>query len=612
MTKEPTSYPGKVQKATFNYRSAPIWSIRAAFASFLIFSGLYLFTVAAPAVTRLTDAQTRPAVIRPPDFDGPPLLVDKEFTESTSVLDFGLANLSQWMDLKLGNEIRYQAAPPPGVGGLVANPSEFTWPKRFTSARTIKLINELQYQQELEEARMTIYGQASRGVLVESFLLCLAGLSLILTLRLRENKLLLATNGLQFPSAMMAELNWKRKRSWADLSAISLKGNGSTAEPHVLQFYFSSGGEASIHLARLSPAEQEKFFLALDEFAEHAMRSPALLAYRHELLNSSKNADPSFTQLWEEELNSHFAATNFVALSPESKLQNGKIKVIMHMSSGGLSAVYLAERNKQMVVIKESVVPPGSSEANREKARDMFQREASMLMKLSHPQIARVIDHFQENERDYLMLEYIPGVTLREYVRRHGPQTEARVTDWARQIAEILQYLHNQDPPVIHRDLTPDNLMITPSGKIVLIDFGAANQFLGTATGTIVGKQFYISPEQFRGKAEPASDIYSLGGTLHYLLTGIEPEALSVSHPKQLRESLSEDIDALIAKCTATNVSNRIKSADEFLQSLSSGTQSLPAGAQSLPVGALASEPAKTAKNEGVSISIKQEEKQLK
>lgn len=265
----------------------------------------------------------------------------------------------------------------------------------------------------------------------------------------------------------------------------------------------------------------------------------------------------------------------------------------MHMSSGGLSAVYLAESAKGMVVIKESVVPAGSSAANQEKARDMFKREASMLMKLSHPQIARVMDHFQENDRDYLLLEYVPGITLREYVRRHGPQSEERVSTWAAQIAKILVYLHGQDPPVIHRDLTPDNLMITPSGEIVLIDFGAANQFLGTATGTIVGKQFYISPEQFRGKAVPASDIYSLGGTLHFLLTGKEPEALSISHPKALCPTVSDSMDELIASCTVLTPDARIATAEEFLQKLSGSDGSV-------------------AEDASVVISVKEEEKILR
>ncbi len=105
--------------------------------------------------------------------------------------------------------------------------------------------------------------------------------------------------------------------------------------------------------------------------------------------------------------------------------------------------------------------------------------------------------------------------------------------------------------PVIHRDLTPDNIVVKDDGTLVVIDFGAANEFIGNSTGTFVGKQCYISPEQFRGKAVPQSDIYALGCTLHYLLTGSDPQALSVAHPHSLNEIVSPEVDALVAECTA-------------------------------------------------------------
>ena len=124
-----------------------------------------------------------------------------------------------------------------------------------------------------------------------------------------------------------------------------------------------------------------------------------------------------------------------------------------------------------------------------------------------------------------------------------------------------------------------------------MIDFGAANQFLGAATGTIIGKQFYISPEQFRGKAEPASDIYAVGGTLHYLLTGRDPEALMRSHPAKVNDKLSERIDSIVAKCTEPEISKRLPTAKALLtllaesqDSLSTDTTSSTNGAQSITV----------------------------
>jgi serine/threonine-protein kinase len=234
-----------------------------------------------------------------------------------------------------------------------------------------------------------------------------------------------------------------------------------------------------------------------------------------------------------------------------------------------MSAVYMAQRAGKTVVVKESVVPSLTDETMRSKARELFNREAQLLMKLDHPRIAKIYDHFVEDRRDYLVLDYVPGKTLREYVLAEGPQSEEKVLDITRQVLEILTYLHGQDPPIVHRDLTPDNLMMAPDGRVFVIDFGAANQFIGAATGTLIGKQLYIAPEQFRGKAEPASDIYALGVTLHYLLTGKEPDALSVSHPRNHRSELSHEIDDFVASLTQMESSQRLGPAAAIIDRLS-------------------------------------------
>ncbi|MBX9693055.1 MAG: serine/threonine protein kinase, partial [Cyanobacteria bacterium] len=241
------------------------------------------------------------------------------------------------------------------------------------------------------------------------------------------------------------------------------------------------------------------------------------------------------------------------------------------LGAGGLAAVYLAEdKSKRMVAVKESVIPPLADVKLKEKAREMFKRESQMLSRVNHPQIVKVLDHFVENERDYLVLEYLPGRTLRELVRKDGAQEPEQVRDWAIQIAGILDYLHNQEPPLVHRDLTPDNLVITADGVVHLIDFGASNEFVGQATGTFVGKQLYIAPEQFRGKAEPASDIYAMGATLYFLLTGKDPSALAESHPKRALSSLSDDWDRLVADATKLSVGERFSSAADLLVRLQS------------------------------------------
>lgn len=403
---------------------------------------------------------------------------------------------------------------------------------------------------------------------ISTMLLAFAAISMLLAFAGRDKRLKISSRRLDFPKGMAPSLGFQLSRPWTELITLDLE-KASVKDPQksrALILQFKPNGKAKIYPERFTQKELELFFDSMDRFAAHCAKSPEVVALRHKLLSEQKAG--SFTQVWEEEMSSHFAATNFVALSPGSLLQTGKIKITMHLSSGGLSAVYLAEKESSMVVVKESVVPAGTSETTKQKAGEMFQREANMLMRLTHPQIARVFDHFQENGRDYLLLEYIPGITLREYVRRNGKQDESKVVNWAKQIAGILAYLHEQDPPIIHRDVTPDNLIITPEGKVIMIDFGAANQFLGSATGTIIGKQFYIAPEQFRGKAEPASDIYSLGGTLFYLLTAKEPQALAKSKPRKVDDKISEAIDAIIAACTEPDSKVRIQSARELIAKL--------------------------------------------
>ncbi|HEY9715404.1 MAG TPA: serine/threonine-protein kinase, partial [Chroococcales cyanobacterium] len=165
--------------------------------------------------------------------------------------------------------------------------------------------------------------------------------------------------------------------------------------------------------------------------------------------------------------------------------------------------------------------------------------------------------------------EYIVGQDLRQLVKQNGPQPVDSVLDWCRQIASILEYLHGLEPPLIHRDLTPDNLVLRNDGSVVLIDFGASNQFVGAATGTLVGKQSYIAPEQLRGKATLQSDIYAFGATVYFLLTGRDPVPLSACHPRSVLPEISERIDQFVASMSAPDASSRLKSAADVSEKLS-------------------------------------------
>jgi serine/threonine-protein kinase len=179
-----------------------------------------------------------------------------------------------------------------------------------------------------------------------------------------------------------------------------------------------------------------------------------------------------------------------------------------------------------------------------------------------------VLDYFVEERRHYVVLEYVRGQDLKQLVRQKGPQAQTLVIEWALQIAAILEFLHGQKPPIIHRDLTPDNLILKNDGTIALIDFGVANEFLGTVTGTMVGKQAYIAPEQLRGKAKPLSDLYAFGGTLNFLLTGIDPRPLSEANPSLLKPELLLEFSKLVGDLTKLDESKRIASAEDVTNRL--------------------------------------------
>ncbi len=167
------------------------------------------------------------------------------------------------------------------------------------------------------------------------------------------------------------------------------------------------------------------------------------------------------------------------------------------------------------------------------KVLDLFEREARVLATLKHPGIPQYVDYFQldtpDDRRFYLVQELVEGESL-ERARSQGWQpTEDEVKVIAFQVLEILTYLHGLIPPVIHRDLKPDNLIRDPNGRIVLVDFGAVQDIYRTTlshSGTFVGTVGYMPPEQFRGQTQPASDLYSLGATLVFLLSGKSPAEL--------------------------------------------------------------------------------------
>lgn len=400
--------------------------------------------------------------------------------------------------------------------------------------------------------------------------IALISVSVFTTFVCLQDKFLISSSGIHFPLRCLFELRWRLNRSWDEMIHICFVNSRMQSRtylpsenPDTMVVFFKDGGKLPLELHAFRREDLQKFVLALQSYVPLLPMDPPLGEVRLGIAAESRAEKAlSFTQIWEDDMASRFGSTVFIPLEPGEKLKEGGLEILGQIAFGGLSAVYLA-RNKQdqLCVIKEAVVPASADAQSRAKALELFEREAQILMALKHPRVASVMDYFVENGRHYLLLEYLDGEDLRKFTRERGPQNETMVLRWAAEIAEVLDYLHNLNPPIIHRDLTPDNIVLRADGSVALVDFGAANEFLGTATGTLIGKQSYISPEQFRGKSSPLSDIYSLGATIFFLLTGTDPEALSTSHPAQLLEALPPEVDLLVAELTALDAQQRIQNA---------------------------------------------------
>jgi serine/threonine protein kinase len=218
--------------------------------------------------------------------------------------------------------------------------------------------------------------------------------------------------------------------------------------------------------------------------------------------------------------------------------------------------------------------------STQRKAAMAFHREAEMLASLDNPHIPRVYDNFSEQNRHYLVMEYVEGTTSEEKLALSGGRlAEDAVIGIGLQTAEALEYLHGLKPPIVYRDLKPSNVMVTAAGLVKLIDFGIARYFQPLKTATAIGTQGYAAPEQYKGKAEVRSDIYALGATMHHLLTGRDPAMeppFSFPPIEQLRPKCNPALAKLINAALAYRPDDRPASAAEFMQLLLSARAGAP------------------------------------
>lgn len=254
-------------------------------------------------------------------------------------------------------------------------------------------------------------------------------------------------------------------------------------------------------------------------------------------------------------------------------LIDGKYKILNKVGQGGMSVVYLAmnEKANKQWAIKE-VRKDGVKDF--EIIKQGLVAETDLLKKLSHPSLPSIIDVIEGPDTFLIVMDYIQGNPLSKALEEYGAQPQEYVIEWAKQLCDVLEYLHTRTPPIIYRDMKPANIMLKPDGNICLIDFGTAREFKekNLADTTCLGTVGYAAPEQFggMGQTDARTDIYCLGATLYHLVTGRNPcdppyEILPI---RQVNPALSSGLERIIQKCTQRNPDDRYQSCAELMYAL--------------------------------------------
>lgn len=236
-----------------------------------------------------------------------------------------------------------------------------------------------------------------------------------------------------------------------------------------------------------------------------------------------------------------------------------RYEVLEKIGSGGFSDVYKVKDSHIGTVFAAKQI------CNSEVA----QTEMKWLRMLKHHGIPKLHDMVKNEQNSMLIMEYMEGETLKEYVQKHGRTDEKQCREWMIKLTELLVYLHTQNIPVIHGDLKPENVILSANGQLALLDLGSA-AYLGTSDLPLYGTKGYTAPERYEGRIVAQNDIYSVGRIMQYLLTGCEPDFLNAYSTQEIMSyfNVPLNIAEVVICATRPEVSMRYATSEHLLQAL--------------------------------------------
>lgn len=253
---------------------------------------------------------------------------------------------------------------------------------------------------------------------------------------------------------------------------------------------------------------------------------------------------------------------------------NNRYILQYEIGRGGMSKVYLARDIKLNMDWAIKVMDVSNKSGHAQIYRIATEKEISLLKKLNHPALPRIVDYFLEDEKMYIVMDYIEGITLSEKLEREGKQKQEDVLRWMRAVCDVLNYLHTRKDAIIYRDIKPSNIMLTPEGDVKLIDFGIARTYKSSSNSDTeyLGSRGYAAPEQCSksGQSDARTDIYGVGATMYHLLTGKHPDQPPYEfYPiRKWDKAFSRGVQQIVQKCVMTDPQYRYQTAFDLIDAI--------------------------------------------